>query len=66
MLQVDIGIRVKQLRLERKLSQDELAVYSGVSSSVLRGIEAGRENFTIETLMALAEALDKPLNVSFE
>lgn len=66
MLQVDIGIWVKQLRLEHRLTQEGLAYKSGVSSSVLKGIESGRENFTIETLMAIAQALDVRLNVSFE
>lgn len=58
MLQIDIGVKVTQLRKELGLSQEKLAAYAGIAVSTLRRIECGKSNPTLETLQAVAAVLD--------
>lgn len=48
----------KRFREDRNLSQAALAQQSGLSKQTILSLEAGRANPTIETLEALAEALE--------
>lgn len=51
--------RVKEIRLEKHMSQTELSEKSGVSRQVINSIENNEEvNTTTKTLSAIAEALD--------
>jgi len=52
-----VGARVKRLRDERGLSQQQLAARSGVNRVYLSGIERGIRNFTILHLTKIARAL---------
>lgn len=45
-----IGERIKELRLEKNLSQEALAFNSGLERSFITHIENGRRNVSIETL----------------
>ena len=55
---VMIGNRIKQLRLERELSQDELARRSGYGSrSTINKIELGINDVRRSKIKAIAEAL---------
>lgn len=55
---VMIGNRIKQLRLERELSQDELARRSGYGSrSTINKIELGINDVPQSKIKAIAEAL---------
>ena len=58
MLQDEIGAKVRRLREAKGLSQEQLAVYSGLSVATVDSIERGIRNPTIETLQAIAETLD--------
>jgi transcriptional regulator with XRE-family HTH domain len=53
-----IGARVRFLRLERGLSQSELAELAGCSASCIMHFELGRRAVTIRILCKLARALD--------
>lgn len=57
-----IGPRLKELRLERKLTMDRLAGISGLSKSLLSQIERGQTNATFATLWNLTEALHVDLS----
>lgn len=52
-----IGARIKSLRRGRGLTQDQVAERTGLSVNYLSRIERGLENPTLETLLAMAEAL---------
>lgn len=52
-----IGLNLRRLRSERRLSLAELASRSGVAKATLANLEQGRGNPTIETLWALALGL---------
>jgi transcriptional regulator with XRE-family HTH domain len=56
-----IGRFVRQLREKQRLTQEQLAVKTGISYQFLSGLENGRENFSIDVLESLAKALACPL-----
>lgn len=49
------AFRVKKLRKERKLSQQELAEALGLTQTTISGIESGLRTTTIEKLILLAK-----------
>ncbi len=56
-----IGRFVRQLREEKGLTQDQVATKTGISYQFLSGLENGRENFSIDVLESLANALEVSL-----
>lgn len=61
-----MGYRIRELRMKKNLSQEELAKISGVSRVTLSGIESGRiVNTTSSTLGKLAKALDTTIEKLF-
>ena len=57
-LQIElIGRAIKQTRLERKLTQEELGKLIGVKKSQISRIESNASNVTIYTLMRVFNAL---------
>jgi transcriptional regulator with XRE-family HTH domain len=57
-----LGKRVRILRLTKELTQDELAVASGMSRSFVSIIEHGTHGVDVVRLLRLAAALDIPLS----
>jgi XRE family transcriptional regulator, regulator of sulfur utilization len=57
----DVGSRVRELRERRGMSLSELARRAAVGKATLSGLEAGTRNPTLDTLHAVAAALDLPL-----
>jgi transcriptional regulator with XRE-family HTH domain len=57
----DVGRRVRELRERRDMSLSELARRAEVGKATLSGLEAGTRNPTLDTLQAVATALDLPL-----
>ncbi len=51
------GERVRELRQEQGLSQEELAFKSGVHRTYLGGIERGERNPSLKNISAIAQAL---------
>ena len=56
-IQVDLGDRLRQLRLNRNLDQAALASKAGISERTLRGLESG-EGSSLITLIRVLKALD--------
>lgn len=56
------GQRVKQARLDRGLTQDELAESSGVSQAAISHLERSNGDPKIGTMRALADALGVTLD----
>ena len=54
---------VKLWRTQRNLTQDELAGRAGISKPYLSQIETGKRQGTVDTLRAIAQALDVPPDV---
>ena len=53
-----IGLTVKKLRNERKITQDVLSGLAGIARSHLAMIENGTKNANFETICKLAAAFD--------
>ncbi len=53
-----IGRFVRQMREEKRLTQEQVATKTGISYQFLSGLENGRENFSVDVLDSLAGALD--------
>jgi transcriptional regulator with XRE-family HTH domain len=61
----NFGRRVRELRLARGLSQEELAFRAGVHRTYLGSIERGERNPALRNIAAIAEALDVSLSELF-
>lgn len=49
-----VGANVRRLRVERKLTQEQLAHDAEIDVTYLRGIEAGRRNPSVNVLAQLS------------
>jgi transcriptional regulator with XRE-family HTH domain len=56
-----LGRAIRELRLERDLTQEALAQGAGITVGHLSKIERGQSNATWETAVAIAAALDMSL-----
>lgn len=56
-----LGIRIQRYRSKKKLSLSELARRAGLSKSLISQIERGEANPTIESVRAIASALEVPV-----
>ncbi|MDR6413486.1 helix-turn-helix transcriptional regulator [Pseudarthrobacter sulfonivorans] len=56
-----VGARIRQLRLEQALSQEALALESGLSRNMIIGIEWGKKSVAYERLWDIADVLDIPV-----
>lgn len=52
------GIRLRTLRKEKGLSQEELALKSGLNRPYISAIEKGKRNVSLEVMEKLAGAMD--------
>lgn len=53
-----LGEALRELRLDRGMSQEELSLRTGVHRNYIGGIERGERNPSVRTFVALAIALD--------
>ena len=57
----EIGLRIRKLREEKNISQQDLAATCNFEKSSMSRIEAGGTKLTIGTLLKICEALDVKL-----
>lgn len=62
---VQLGMRVRYLREQRKLSQEDLALEANVSKNYLSDVECGRRNPTVKILERIAKGLHVDLATLF-
>ncbi|AQR63457.1 transcriptional regulator [Brevundimonas sp. LM2] len=55
----DLGVRLRALRLEAGLSQEDLADRSGLHRNYIGGIERGERNVGIKAILAICRALNR-------
>lgn len=60
------GKQVRNLRRERRWSQEDLADNSGVHRTYIGAIERGEQNVSIDNIIKLAKALDVSLEQLFK
>jgi len=63
--QLEIAYQILQLRKQKRISQSELAKKIGTKQSNIARMEAGQQNFSIDTLQKIAQVFNKDLKVSF-
>ena len=56
-ISVKFGKKVKELRLQKKMSQGDLAKILGVHPTYISGIERGVRNMALKNIEKLAKAL---------
>ena len=57
-LKNNIGRKIKNLRIDNDISQEKLAELAGIGSATVSLIERGVQSPTVETVGAIAKALD--------
>ena len=61
-----MGYRVKEMREEKRMTQEELAAASGVSRGTIVAIESGEaKDVLVSTLLKLADAMGVSVNDIF-
>lgn len=60
-LLIIIGRNIKKRRKAKKLTLQELAWEVGMEKGDIHGIEAGKRNVTIKTLVKISSALEVPV-----
>lgn len=63
---VDVGQRIRVLRIRRGLTQEELAEKADLHTTYIGQIERGEKNMTITSMDKILEALDVPFSEFFE
>ena len=61
-----VGRRIRELRLQQKLSQEKLALKAGIDRTYLAGVESGKRNATITSIEKIATALEIDLKDFFD
>jgi ribosome-binding protein aMBF1 (putative translation factor) len=62
---IKLAYEMSQLRKKKKMSQSELAKKIGTTQSVVARMEAGKQNFSIDTLSRVANALNCEVKIGF-
>lgn len=53
----EIGKRLREARIAKKLSQEEVAFKTNTSPNIISNMELGKSNFRIETFLSVIEVL---------
>jgi len=56
-LLAEVGSKIKKIRTEKKLSQNDLAILCNFEKASMSRIEAGKTNITLLTLQKISDAL---------
>jgi len=60
---LNIGAKIKELRLKKNMKQIELASKAGISNTYLSDIESGRTIPSLKVLIKIANALKVDINI---
>lgn len=63
---INLGKRLRTIRLNKKISQTEIAYRCGFDKSNYNTIESGKRNPTVLSLLKIANALDISLEEIFK
>jgi len=61
-----LGNRINELRLEKSLSQEKLALKANIDRAYMHLIEKGKTNVSIELIEKIANALEVEIRELFE
>ncbi|NYJ26630.1 helix-turn-helix domain-containing protein [Allomuricauda sp. ARW1Y1] len=66
MLQYKVGERIREIRVQKNLSQQDLAAKCNFEKSNMSRLEAGKVNCTLSTINKVAIALDVKIEELFK
>ncbi len=61
-----LGERIRKIRIDKKMTIKEIAEKVGVTSSLLSQVEKNKTNPSVNSLMAIAKALEVPISAFFD
>lgn len=64
--QLWLGMRIKEMRVESGLTQQQLATAVGLERTSITNIEGGNQRVTVDMLYVIAAALGYEVTVGFE
>ena len=64
-IKTKIGLRIKEIRTEKNLTQEAVAWKSEVDRSFMNHVENGRRNISIESLEKIMTGLEVPIKEFF-
>lgn len=65
-IKVTFGLKIKELRKQKKYSQEQLANLSSINKSYISKIETGKTEVSLEIINKLAMAFEIEINKLFE
>ena len=66
MIKQKVGARIRELRNDRGLSQEKLALAAGLDRTYIAGVENGKRNISIVNLEKIIVALNSTFSMFFE
>lgn len=58
---VRFGMRLREIRLKKELSQERLAELAGLHRTYVSSVERGERNISLENIDRLSKALGEPM-----
>jgi transcriptional regulator with XRE-family HTH domain len=55
---IQLGKRIKDLRMQKNMTQNALAIHCNFEKASLSRIESGKSNITIRTIFRICQALE--------
>ena len=66
MIAVELGKKIKQLRMKKGLSQEKFALEIGMDRTYFASVEAGKRNISICNIKKIGDGLEISLSELFE
>ena len=66
MIQTKVGSRIRELRKDKGISQEQLALIADLDRTYMTSVENGRRNISIVNLEKIVKALDIDFKVFFD
>lgn len=66
MIKQAVGMRIRELRNDRGLSQEKLALAAGLDRTYIASVENGKRNISIVNLEKIIVALNSTFSMFFE
>ena len=66
MITVELGKKIKQLRMKKGLSQEKFALEIGMDRTYFASVEAGKRNISICNIKKIADGLEISISELFE
>lgn len=65
-IKITFGLKIKELRKQKKYSQEQLANLASINKSYISQIENGKTTVSVEIINKLAKALEIEMHKLFE